>query len=115
MNFIDQNSVQSSLPYNHRPENLILLEGEDRTRLINEHWEAIEFKQMSLMDPEEKGFFQSPLFNTKMFYVSVEKNFGYAIVDNWKLKELQVYRFGSNEAWKALCDARTLMFAGDNS
>ena len=106
ISFLKDSQPNPNLHFNHLPENMVLLEGKDAGDCLHETWEAVEFKQCDV-----GGCWAS----VKLVYTSYEKGMGFAFVDNWMKKKLEVYRFGKDEYWDKLSAARVAMFAGDNS
>lgn len=57
----------------------------------------------------------SGLADVKIWWIKEEMGLGYALKRDWKAKEMQWYKLGTEENWEKFCRGFAAAFRGDNS
>jgi hypothetical protein len=70
-----------------------------------------EFRQVDY-DPND---YLKGAFSMRLFWIDEESGLGYGIANDWKLKQIKIFRFGSDEQWARFKCGFAAQFVGDNS
>jgi hypothetical protein len=63
----------------------------------------------------DENNFMAGSFDLRVFWIDKDLNLGFGVAADWKAKETNWYRFGSDENWIKFKCGFASQFAGDNS